>query len=113
MASGRGAEAARAPGGILPAPSFTQGAARGSGGLSKSASRCFGWVFFGPGVSLAPHFPPGLPPAGFQDGVVGVARVLLRQQGDVERPQQPRGPGKAERKSKSPFRSLGNSWEGM
>lgn len=70
--------------------------------LSKSASSCFGVFFFaGPGVFLASHFFPGLLPAGFQDGVVGVPRVLLRQQGDVERPQQPRGPERAERKSKS------------
>lgn len=55
---------------------------------------------------LASHFSPGLLPAGFQDGVVGVARVLLRQQRDVERPQQPGGPGRAGRKRKSPFRDM-------
>lgn len=47
---------------------------------------------------LASHFSPGLLPAGFQDGVVGVARVLLRQQRDVERPQQPGGPEEQEGK---------------
>lgn len=46
--------------------------------LSRSASRSFGWVFLaGPGVVLASHFPPGLPPAGFQDAVVAVVGVLL------------------------------------
>lgn len=57
----------------------------------------------GPGVFLASHLSPGLLPAGFQDGVVGIVRVLLRQQRDVKRPQQPRGPGKTERKSQSPL----------
>lgn len=91
----RGAEAARAHRGILPAPSFPQGA------VQECQQLLWGFFFAGPGVFLASHFFPGLLPAGFQDGVVGVPRVLLRQQGDVERPQQPRGPERAERKSKS------------